>query len=122
MHCYLDGKEIHNVEVSETLGPSVYGAAGRTAPGDIVIRLVNASPLKEKVAVELAGSSAPRYAATVTELSSKNLDEENSLSQPSRISPRERQLPSVGSQFQYEVEGNSFTVLKLVADESRPLQ
>jgi alpha-L-arabinofuranosidase len=77
---------------------------------------VNASPVKEKVAVELTGSSAPRYEVTVTELTSKNLDEENSLSEPGRISPRERQLPSVGSKFQYELEGNSFTVLKLGAN------
>src|SRR4051794_19154454 len=120
VHCYLDGKEIHNIEVPETLGPSVYGAAGRTARGEIVIRLVNASPVKEKVAVELTGSSASRYEATVTELSSKNLDEENSLSEPSRISPREHQLPSVGSKFEYELEGNSFTLLKLAADTLAP--
>jgi hypothetical protein len=122
VHCDLDGKEIHNIEVPETFGPSVYGAAGRTARGDIVIRLVNASPLKEKVAVELTGSSAPRYAATVTELTSKNLDEENSLSEPSRISPREHQASSVGSTFEYEVEGNSFTLLKLVADTAGPVR
>ncbi len=33
--------------------------------------------------------------------------------EPERIAPIKRQLPSVGSKFQYELEGNSFTVLKL---------
>jgi Alpha-L-arabinofuranosidase C-terminal domain len=113
IQCYLDGKEIHNVEVPESLGPSVYGAAGRTAGGEIVVRLVNASPSKQNVSIDLAGASSKEYSAVATQLSSKNLDEENSLAEPTRIAPIERQLPSVGSKFQYELEGNSFTVLRL---------
>jgi alpha-L-arabinofuranosidase len=113
VRCSLDGKEIHNVEVPEGLGPSVYGLAGRTAAGGIVLRLVNASPLKQSLSIDLAGGSASQYSAVAIHLTSKNLDEENSLADPTRIAPVERQLPSVGSKFQYELEGNSFTVLKL---------
>jgi hypothetical protein len=113
IQCYLNGKEIHNVEVPESLGPSVHGAAGRTVEGEIVVRLVNASPVRQDVNIDLAGSSASKYSAVATQLSSKNLDEENSLAEPTRIAPIERQLSSVGSKFQYELEGSSFTVLKL---------
>jgi alpha-L-arabinofuranosidase len=113
VRCYLDGREILNVQVPESLGPSVFGAAGRTAGGEIVVRLVNASPLKQNVSIDLAGASANRYSAVATHLTSKNLDDENSLAEPTRIAPIERQLPSVGSKFQYELEGNSFAVLKL---------
>ena len=63
--------------------------------------------------IDLAGSSARKYSAVATQLSSKNLDEENSLAEPTWIAPIERQLPSVGSKFQHGLEGNSFTVLKL---------
>ena len=113
VQCYLVGKQIHDVQVPENLGPSVYGEAGRTAGGDIVVRLVNISPLKQNVSIDLAGASAVRYSGVVTYLTSKNLDEENSLAEPKRIAPIERQLPSVGNEFHYELEGNSFAVLKL---------
>ena len=113
MRCYLDGKEIHNVEVPESLGPSVYGAAGRTAEGDIIVRLVNALPSKQNVSIDLAEVDVVRYSAVATYLTSSNLDDENSLAEPEHVVPIERKLPSVGSKFQYELEGNSFTVLKL---------
>ena len=112
----LDGKEIHSVEVPESLGPSVYGAAGRTAAGEIVIRLVNALPSKQTMNIDLAGAASGRYSAIATHLSFRDLDGENSLAEPARIAPVERPLPGVGSKFQYELEGNSFTVLKLTPE------
>ena len=54
--CSLDGKEIHRASVPETLGASVYGAAGRTATGAVVVRLVNLSPLKQTASIDLAGA------------------------------------------------------------------
>lgn len=113
VRCYLDGREIHNEMVPETLGPSVYGSAGRTAGGDIVVRLVNASPLRQSVNVELADVGAAQYSGGATSMSSKDLDAENSLAEPNRISPHERRLPELGSRFQQELEGNSFTVFRL---------
>jgi alpha-L-arabinofuranosidase len=117
VQCYLDDKEIQNVEVPESLGPSVYGEAGRIATGEIVVRLVNVSPLKQNVSVDLAGVNASHYSAVATYLSATNLDDENSLTDPTHIAPIERHLPSVGSKFQYEMEGNSFTVIKLKPEQ-----
>jgi alpha-L-arabinofuranosidase len=114
--CFLDERKIHDVQVPETLGPSVYGQAGRTAAGDIVVRLVNISPLKQNVNINLAGTSADRFSAVATRLSSKNLDDENSLAEPMRVAPIEDPARKVGSRFQYEIEGNSFTILKLTAE------
>jgi alpha-L-arabinofuranosidase len=116
VHCYLDGKEIHNGQIPESVGPSVYGAAGRTTAGEVVVRLVNISPVKQSVNIDLAGSSANRYAVVATQLASNDLDAENSLTDPLRIAPVERPSPAVGSKFQYEMEGNSFTVLKLTPE------
>jgi len=113
VQCYLDDKEIQNAEIPESLGPSVYGAAGRTAAGGVVIRLVNISPLKQSVNVDLDQTISNRYSAVATYLGASNLDDENSLADPTHIAPIERQLPSVGNNFQVELEGNSFTVIKL---------
>jgi alpha-L-arabinofuranosidase len=117
VQCYLDDKEIQNLEVPESLGPSVYGEAGLTAAGEFVVRLVNISPLKQNVSIDLAGARASRFSGVATYLAASNLDDENSLADPTHIAPAERQLPSAGSKFQYEVEGNSFTVIKLKAEQ-----
>jgi alpha-L-arabinofuranosidase len=116
VRCYLDEKEIHNVEAPATFGPSVYGAAGRTSTGEIVLRLVNTSPLKQNVDVSLTGARASGYTPLATVLRSANLDDENSLKEPTRVAPFEQRLPKVGSSFQYELDGNSFAVLKLAPE------
>ena len=117
MRCYLDGQEIHNEQVPESFGPSIYGAAGRTAEGDIVVGLVNVSPLKQSVTIDLAGVDTSSCSGVATILTSKNLDNENSLTEPTRVAPMERRLLSVESKFQYELEGNSFKVLKLSPEQ-----
>ncbi len=117
--CLLDGKEIHHAQVPESLGPLVYGAAGRTANGDVVIRLVNLSPVKQSASIDIAGAtSAGKYAAVASSLTSKDLDAENSIAEPTKIAPVDHKLAAVGSKFQYEMEGNSFTVIKLSPEKN----
>ena len=111
--CSLDGKEIHRAQVPESLGRSFYGAAGRTADGDVIIRLVNLSPAKQNANIELAGAGAAKYSVDASTLSSRDLDAENSIAEPMRVAPMDKKLAPVGGTFQYEMEGNSFTVLRL---------
>jgi alpha-L-arabinofuranosidase len=115
--CSLDGKEINHGQVPESLGPSVYGAAGRTASGDVVIRLVNLSPLKQSASIDMSGAGSNRYSADASSMASKDLDAENSLTEPTKVAPVESRLAAVGAKFQYEMEGNSFTVLKLTPEK-----
>ncbi len=116
VRCYLDGKEIHNVQLPESLGPSLYAEAGRAATGDIFVRLINTSPTKQNVWINLAGDQGGRYSANATQLNANDLDEENSLAEPTKISPQPLPPTSVGNEFQYGVEGNSFTVLRLTTE------
>ena len=116
--CLLDGKEIHRAQVPESLGPSVYGAAGRTANGDVVIRMVNLSPVKQSASIDITGATnTGKYAIAASSLTSRDLDAENSITEPTKIAPVEHKLAAVGSKFQYEMEGNSFTVLKLSPEQ-----
>jgi len=116
--CLLDGKEIHRAQVPESLGPSVYGAAGGTAKGDIVIRLVNLSPVKQGASIDIAGAAnAGKYSVAASSLSSKDLDAENSIAETTKVALVEHKLAAVGSKFQYEMEGNSFTVLRLSPEQ-----
>ena len=81
-----------------------------------MLRLVNTSPLKQNVTVSLTGSRASGYTPVATVLRSPNLDDENSLKEPTRVAPSEQRLAKVGNSFQYELDGNSFAVLKLAPD------
>jgi Alpha-L-arabinofuranosidase len=109
--CSLDGKEMHRAQVPESFGPSVYAAAGRASSGEIVIRLVNLSPTKQSANIDLAG--AAKYSVVASSMASADLDAENSLADPAKVAPVERKLAAVGAKFLYEMDGNSFTVLKL---------
>lgn len=115
--CSLDGKEIHRAQVPESLGPSVYGAAGRAANGDVILRLVNLSPVKQNASIDLAGAGAGKYSLVASTLLSQDLDAENSIAEPMKVAPVEKKLAPVDANFQYEMEGNSFTVLKLAAQK-----
>ena len=75
---------------------------------------MNLSPVKQNASIDLSGASAAKYSAEAATLSSQDLDAENSIAEPMRVAPVDKKLAPVGSNFQYEMEGNSFTVLKLV--------
>ena len=69
-----------------------------------------------RLSITLAGAGA-KYSTAASVLNSANLDAENSLADPTKISPVEHTLAAVGLQFQFEMEGNSFTVLKLTPEK-----
>ena len=117
--CFLDGKQIQEATLPDNMGPSLYGEAGRSAGGDIVVRMVNLSPAPQEVSVDLQGAAESRFRASATELASKNLDLENSVAEPMRISPVQSAEKVVGNQFKWEVAGNSFTVLTIKAAGAR---
>src|SRR5579871_971574 len=111
--CSLDGKQIHDATVPESFGSSLYAEGGRKADGSIVLRIFNASPSSQDVNIDLGGAGANRYRVTAVELSSKDLDAENSLADPKRIVPVQHEEAAAGAQFRRPVAGNSFTVLTL---------
>lgn len=116
VQCFLDGKELQSAQIPESLGPSLFGAAGRTSTGEIVVRLVSTLPVGQRVDIDLAGGSAKHFSAVATTLSSANLDDENSITEPTRVAPVVQKIGSVGAKFQYQASGNSFTVIKLTPE------
>jgi hypothetical protein len=72
----------------------------------------------EPEVLEPGNTNAPegKYRAAAVALRSKDLDAENTLAEPTRMAPRQREAKSVGRQFQWEMEGNSFTVLTLTPE------
>ena len=60
-----------------------------------------------------------RYSGITTYLTSNNLDDENTVQpNPTWVAPGEHQLQIAGQKYNYQVEGNSFTDLKLHREEA----
>lgn len=82
-----------------------------------MVRLVNISPARQTVSVDLEGAGTGHSSGVATVLASSNPDAENSPAEPTLVAPMEREMAGIRNKFQYEVEGNSFTVLKLKPEQ-----
>jgi alpha-L-arabinofuranosidase len=113
VRCSLDGRQINEITVPETLGPAIYAGAGRADGGDIILKIVNIAPAGQEVAVRVAGLAEiePRGLATV--LTSGSLEDENTLADPERVVPRRQTPDGLASPVRYRIPGNSVTVLRV---------
>ncbi len=112
--CILDGQIIHDVDYdSGNPITSLYATSAADAnTGDIIVKVVNTSagPLETKV--DLSGAKISGK-GTATVLTSENATDENSLDNPTKISPKTEPLNFSGTTFTRAFPGNSFTVLRL---------
>jgi alpha-N-arabinofuranosidase len=81
--------------------------------GEIVLKLVNAEPSSREVRINLAGLPRVNQSGRAVVLASADLKAENSLDEPTKISPRDHQFAVPASEFAYTLEPNSLTVLRV---------
>jgi alpha-N-arabinofuranosidase len=81
--------------------------------GEVVLKVVNAAPSPREVRINLAGAKRVNQVGKAFVLASSDLKAENSLEEPTRIAPVERQFPVSASEFVYTLAPNSLTVLRL---------
>ena len=108
--CFLDGKLVHN---SQQAAPKpLYAAASRTANGrEVILKVVNVLPAPQETEIRLNGAKASRF-TEATVLASDRPEDENSLSQPTRVAPATRRLDCAGPSLVHVFPGNSVTVLR----------
>ena len=80
--------------------------------GEVILKVVNTSPAQREVSINLAGARGVKGGSALV-LSSPDLKAENSLDEPTRISPVERPLAAPGAEFTYALAPNSLTVLRV---------
>jgi alpha-L-arabinofuranosidase len=83
--------------------------------GEIILKLVNATPDKKDVRITLAGGNRYNRIGQAFVLTSPDLKAENSLDQPTKLSPGQRQFPVSSPEFSYAVDPNSLTVLRIAS-------
>jgi len=110
--CFLDGRQIHDFTMPSS--PWLFASATRDeAARELILKVVNAAPEPREVELSLAGMSSLKGSARLTVLTSDNPTDENSLDEPTKVSPRTASLPVSGPVFRHRFPGNSLTVLRL---------
>jgi alpha-L-arabinofuranosidase len=111
VRCYLDGKLVH--DVSRDPLPSLYASASRVkTTGELILKVVNASPQPLATDVNLKGLSKVKTATAIVLTSGSELDE-NTLDEPMKVTPATGALDVTKPVFRHTFPGNSVTVLRL---------
>lgn len=88
-------------------------AAFDNSSRDIILKVVNASNTTKNVRINLADSSVLRPTGRAFVLKSSDLKAENSLDQPVKLSPTERQFQIPSGEFDFTLDPSSLTVLRI---------
>jgi alpha-L-arabinofuranosidase len=113
--CYLDGQLIHDVDFEKSASiRSLYACASHDdATGDVIVKVVNASASPLDATVDLSGAKNLTGKGSATVLTSASGADENSLAEPTKVSPKTEPVDFSGSSLTRSFPGNSFTVLRL---------
>ena len=79
------------------------------------MKVVNPGASATEATINLAGVSAVAASAKVTVLAAEKLSEENSMTEPKKVSPVESAMNNVAKEFTYNFAPRSVTVLRLKA-------
>ncbi len=115
IRCFLDGELVHDAE-AESLDRFVATAGRDEAAGEVVLKVINASPRPVSTAVKLAGVRQVGSQAKVVELSADSFEDNNSIEEPRRVAPRQQTVSIEGEEFKHEFAPRSLTVLRFKTD------
>jgi alpha-L-arabinofuranosidase len=111
---YLDGKLIQELSDANFQIKNVNASAARDdKSGDFILKIVNSStdPVKTKIDLKGAGTLSGSGKAIV--LTSDSPLDENTLEEPTKVSPKTETLNFSGNSFTRSFPGNSLTVIRI---------
>lgn len=116
--CWLDGQLIHDLQRARRSLQTLFASATRDEKaGDLILKVVNTAPTPLETEIELRGVNRPGTQGQAIVLTSESPKDENTLEQPTRVSPRTENVALPGPRWTRVFPGNSLTVLRLpVAD------
>ncbi|HEX2935405.1 MAG TPA: alpha-L-arabinofuranosidase C-terminal domain-containing protein [Bacteroidales bacterium] len=111
---YLDGKLVQEVTDSRSNAKSLCATAARDdKSGDIILKVVNASSGAVKTQINLSGASNLNGTGKAIVLTSASPLDENTLDEPTKVSPKEEVVKISGTTLKRTFPGNSLTVIRL---------
>ena len=113
--CWLDGEKIHdlNYDAGGKITSLYAVAAMDKQSGDVIVKVVNANSEAMPTQLDLSGAKNLSGTGTATVLTSENPTDENSLENPTKVSPKSEPVNFTGTAITRSFPGNSFTVLRL---------
>jgi alpha-L-arabinofuranosidase len=113
--CYLDGQMIHdlNYDAGGKVTSLYAAAATEEKTGDIIVKVVNANPKELETEIHFSGTSNLTGKGTAIVLTSESPTDENTLQEPTKVSPKMDAVNFTGTTLKRVFPGNSFTVLRL---------
>ena len=95
---------------------NLFASAVADAPtGDVIVKLVNYATTPRAVKVNLAGTKKVGKTGRAFVLASDDLTTENTIKEPTKLTPKEQSFPVSGTTVSYTLAPNSFTVLCIPA-------
>jgi alpha-L-arabinofuranosidase len=114
IRCWLDGKLIHEILKPRIATHRLYASAARdNMTGDIILKVVNSTTGPVAAHIRLSGGNDLTGKGDAMVLTSDNQADENSLDNPTHVSPKTEPIDFVGTNLNQTFPGNSFTVLRL---------
>lgn len=115
---YLDGQLVQEISDTKTDVKDINVSAARDdKSGDIILKVVNSSAIPVKTQINLVGAGTLTGNGKVIILTSGNPLDENTLEEPTRVSPKTEELKFSGTKITRSFQGNSLTVLRLATSK-----
>ncbi|QSB26317.1 alpha-L-arabinofuranosidase C-terminal domain-containing protein [Flavobacterium sp. CLA17] len=111
---YLDGKLIQEISTPNLKTNSIcVSAANDELSGDIILKVVNAAPGNLKTEINLSGAEKLTGKGKAIVLTSATPLDENTMEQPTKVSPKTENVKFSGTTLTRSFPGNSLTILRL---------
>lgn len=111
---YLDGKLIQEISNPGLKTSSIcVSAANDERSGDIILKVVNAAAGAVKTEIKLSGAEKLTGKGKAVVLTSASPLDENTLEQPTKVSPKTENVKFSGTTITRSFPGNSLTILRL---------
>jgi alpha-L-arabinofuranosidase len=111
---YLDGKLLQEVGDARTAVKSLCASAARDEKsGDIILKVVNASAQALKTQIDLKGAKGLTGDGKAIVLTSTSPLDENTLEEPTKVSPKTETLSISDDTITRSFPGNSLTIIRI---------
>jgi alpha-L-arabinofuranosidase len=111
---YLDGKLVQEITENEASIKGIFvSAAHDDKSGDIIVKVVNASAVSVNSQIDLNGAGNLTGKGKVIVLSSASPLDENTLEEPTKVSPKAELIKISGATLKRSFPGNSLTIIRL---------
>jgi len=112
--CSLDGRLIHDIKHTLAVTRGLFASAVRdTKSGDVILKVVNAAATPTETEITLNGAKQLAASAGAIVLTSESPKDENSLEEPTKVSPKNETIKLSGNKITHAFPGNSLSVIRV---------